>query len=224
MKKFDILTFILSIYVIVELWVNSVISYSSDVHRIVLIVDFLICIIFIYDFFVRLIKSENKLYFIKVNWIDLIASVPFIEPLRVGRVFRIIRVLRALRSAKYIFSFFYKKNSSSIFNLTLLSSLLLSIVTSLSIYILEKDINPYFETFEDAFWWSLFTLSTIGYADVLPITSEGKMFTMILVAGGIVLIGSFTAMIVDYFIKDEEINERLNRIENKVDKILKKLK
>ena len=97
-------------------------------------------------------------------------------------------------------------------------------MTSLSIYILEKDINPYFETFEDAFWWSLFTLSTIGYADVLPITSEGKMFTMILVAGGIVLIGSFTAMIVDYFIKDEEINERLNRIENKVDKILKKLK
>ena len=224
MKKFDLLIFILSIYVIVELWVTSVFSFSSSITKTLLIIDFIICIIFIYDFFSKLIKSNNKLYFLKFNWIDLVSSIPLIEPLRVGRVFRIVRVLRALRSAKHIFSFFYERNSSSIFNLTLLSSFLLAIVTSLSIYILEKDINPYFQTFEDAFWWSLFTLSTIGYADVLPVTSEGKMFTMILVAGGIVLIGSFTAMIVDYFIKDEEINDKLDRIEDKVDEILRKLK
>ena len=55
-------------------------------------------------------------------------------------------------------------------------------------------------------------------------TSEGKMFTMILVAGGIVLIGSFTAMVVDYFIKDDEISDRLTKIEEKVDEILRKMK
>ena len=78
-----------------------------------------------------------------------------------------------------------------------------------------------FASLFDSLWWSVITLTTVGYGDIVPITPEGKVFSILLIGMGIGLIGTFTGYITDFFIQDEEINERLIRIEDKLDRFIK---
>ena len=87
-------------------------------------------------------------------------------------------------------------------------------------FTIENRVNPEFGTLLDSFWWSVVTLSTVGYGDVVPVTPEGKVFSVLLIGMGIVLIGTLTGFLTDYFISDEEMVERLERIEDKLDRLL----
>ena len=78
---------------------------DSNMSQLIQIIDFGICIIFFYDFLAGLIRSEDKLEYIKFGWIDLLASIPTIDLLRFGRIVRILRIItifRALKSSKTI--------------------------------------------------------------------------------------------------------------------------
>lgn len=80
----------------------------------------------------------------------------------------------------------------------------------------------------DSVWWSVITTTTLGFVrDVEPLTVEGKVLSVILIGMGIMLFGTFTGMVTDYFVGDEEIrkdikkvNDRLDRIEDKIDKLI----
>ena len=87
-------------------------------------------------------------------------------------------------------------------------------------FTIENPVNPEFGTLLDSFWWSVVTLSTVGYGDVVPVTPEGKVFSVLLIGMGIVLIGTLTGFLTDYFISDEEMVERLERIEDKLARLL----
>jgi len=76
---------------------------------------------------------------------------------------------------------------------------------------------------------SVITTTTLGFVrDVEPLTAEGKVFSVILIGMGILLFGTFTGMVTDYFVGDEEIrkdiktiNDKLDRIEGKIDKLIR---
>ena len=78
-------------------------------------------------------------------------------------------------------------------------------------------------------WWCIITTVTLGFVqDVAPITVAGKLYSVFLIVLGMVLFGTFTGMVADYFISDEEIkdeiknlNIKLTDIENKLDTLLK---
>lgn len=134
LTTFEKLIVILSIYVIVELYISSVITYSPTVSIWTQRIDFIICILFLYDFFSRLIKAKEKGSFLKYNWIDFISSIPTIGILRIGRIVRIIRVLRILRSGKVFYRFLDKNNSLSTFGYIVILNIFLILLASISLY------------------------------------------------------------------------------------------
>jgi voltage-gated potassium channel len=221
--KLEKLILILSIYVVVELYVHTLFQYSDIVSLTVLIIDTLICLIFLYEFFLGFRKSSSKSSFLRRNWIDFISSIPMVGVLRIGRVVRVIRIFRLFRGGKIITEYVKENRSLNTFQLVLFFTVVLLILSTLSIYTLERDINPEIETIWDGLWWSIITISTIGYGDIIPITPEGRIFTVILIWVGIGLIGTFTGVIVNYFVKDEEILSRLNSIELQLKQIDEKL-
>ena len=62
-------------------------------------------------------------------------------------------------------------------------------------YLLERRANPHFHRVEDGLWWSLVTLTTIGYGDVYPITRAGRLLASVVVLMGIGLVGLVTGKI-----------------------------
>lgn len=105
-KLFNILILILSVYVLISLLVSVIFELSEELNILLGYIDNFICIVFLVDFWIRFKKADNKLEFMKWGWIDLIASIPFLDFARAGRVIRLIRlvrVFRALKSTKLIY-------------------------------------------------------------------------------------------------------------------------
>ena len=120
--------------------------------------------------------------------IDIAAVVPFYLGLALDlRFLRAFRLMRALRLTVYgaavesLAAVFYNERRS-LFGALVVMMLLLIVASSL-VYFVERAAQPVaFASIPHAMWWGLATLTTVGYGDVTPITSLGRLF------GGIVTI------------------------------------
>lgn len=205
-----ILSLIVAIILILELTINL----NKTTLNILYTIDFFIWVIFVIDYFKRLYKSRNKKKFIKRNIIDLISIIPLytilavfriLNILKIGKVSRIaniskvVRIFGVFKKSKTNFDIFIKTNN---FNYTLLICILVLIVSSILITFIEKI------DFFDSLWWSIVTVTTVGYGDIYPKTILGKIVATILMFMGIGLIGSLTSTISTYFInKENKSNE-----------------
>jgi voltage-gated potassium channel len=197
---------IFSIISIVSLLVDTFYVLPKEVSEVIHYFDFLVSIFFLLEFFLRLTKAKNKLHFMKWGWIDLISSIPSIGFLRYGRIFRLIRLLRIFRSFKEIFRLsnrlFEDKMKGIAYSMILLAFLLLSF-SSISILLFETHPNSNIKTAEDAIWWSYCTITTVGYGDKYPVTTEGRLIGMMLMTFGVGIFSTFTAYITTTIIKSK---------------------
>jgi voltage-gated potassium channel len=203
---FNLLILILSIYVLVSLLINTFITLDTELSALLNYIDNFICVIFLIDFFVRLKNADNKLKFMRWGWIDLVASIPAIDILRAGRILRLIRLLRifrALKSTKLIYEHINKNKKQSALTSVALISFLMVLFASISILQVEKDINSNIKTAEDAIWWSYVTITTVGYGDKFPVTTEGRIIGAILMTTGVGIFGTFTALISSWFMQNK---------------------
>jgi voltage-gated potassium channel len=206
-KLFNILILILSVYVLISLLVSVIFELSEELNILLGYIDNFICIVFLVDFWIRFKKADNKLEFMKWGWIDLIASIPFLDFARAGRVIRLIRlvrVFRALKSTKLIYEHITHNKKQSVLTSVALISILMIIFSSIAILQFEKDINSNIKTAEDAIWWSYVTITTVGYGDKYPITTEGRIIGAILMTTGVGIFGTFTALVSSWFIQKNE--------------------
>lgn len=198
----NLLIVVLSIYVLAALVVDTFFTLPSDLHDLLQIIDDGICVIFLYEFFYRLYKSENRLHFMKWGWIDLISSIPALPFVRFGRLFRLIRlirVLRAFRSLRVLTRHMFRNRAVGAMSAVTIIAFLAVIFSSISILVLEKDLPGKIKTAEDAIWWALGTITTVGYGDKMPVTSEGKLIGVILMFIGVGMFGTFTAFVASWF-------------------------
>ena len=149
-------------------------------------------------------KSKVRFFFSFFGLVDLIAILPFylalgmdLKSLRAIRLFRILRLFKFLRYgntlAKMKKSFNIIKRELFLFTL---ATLLLLYFSSIGIYYFENEAQPeVFTSLFDAMWWSVATLTTVGYGDVYPITNGGKIFASAIVFIGLGLVAIPTGLI-----------------------------
>jgi len=155
--------------------------------------------------------------------IDLMAILPGYRPLRVLRIFVLFRLFKLLRYTKSINEFVQVLVEKRFELLTLLFLLVFIVVTAgIAIYVFETHVNPKINTLFDAIYWALVTISTVGYGDIAPVTTEGRVVSGIIIVSGIAMISFVTSVIVSAFsIKLEELKEnRLIHDLNKEDAFL----
>jgi len=193
--------------VLISLAINSFLNLSDELSSLLNYIDNIICIIFLIDVINRFRKAENKLEFMKWGWIDLIASIPSVEFLRAGRILRLIRlirVFRALKSTKLIYEHINRNKKQSAITSVALISILMVIFSSIAILQFEKDVNSNIKSAEDAIWWSFVTITTVGYGDKFPITTEGRIIGAILMTAGVGIFGTFTALVSSWFLENKK--------------------
>jgi voltage-gated potassium channel len=235
---FQILILILSVVVLGALAVNSAFKLPSEISNALQKIDTAVCFIFLLDFVVRYYKAESKLQFMKWGWIDLISSLPnlsglpYLSNLRWGRVFRlfrIIRLIRALRATHRITNLLLKDKFKTGVAAVVMLSILLLIFSTLGILICERnDPQANIKTAGDAIWWSVTTLTTVGYGDKYPVTTAGRCLAMISMIGGMGLFGGLSGLAASFFIGNKEkgivteeskILARLEQLEQKIDRL-----
>ena len=218
---FQLLILMLSIYVLVALFIQAAVPISPETTLLIERIDFVICLVFIYDFFVRLYKAESKLSFLKWGWIDLVSSIPMFEALRWGRfvrIVRILRILRAFRSTKILLDYIFRNRAQGTFGTVALVSVVMVLFSSIAILNLENMPESNIKTPSDAVWWSFVTITTVGYGDKFPVTHEGRAIAAVLMTAGVGLFGTFTAYVASYFL-DAEREKEQSEIQQLIDEV-----
>jgi len=150
--------------------------------------------------------------------VDLLAIFPAYRPLRVLRIFILFRFLKLLRYTRSINQFVDVLANKRFELLTLLFLLVFVVFTGgIAFYVLEEAHNPRINHIFDAVYWSLVTISTVGYGDISPVTNGGRMISMVIIVFGIAMISFATSVIVSAFseklneLKEERVIEEVNK-------------
>jgi voltage-gated potassium channel len=207
---FNLLIVFLSVYVIIALLMDTFFKLPIEVSNLLSLIDDFICIIFIADFSIRLYYAKNKLKFLQWGWIDLLSSIPAFPFVRFGRVFRLVRlfrVLRGFRSIRVLVNHIYRNRVKGTITSVALITVLIVIISSISILLVETDQNSNIKTAEDALWWSMVTVTTVGYGDKYPVTTEGRIIGTFLMVVGVGVFGVFTAYVASWFIEGKQNNK-----------------
>lgn len=163
--------------------------------------ELLIITFFTGEYIVRIIWAENKWKYIfsAEGLIDLIAILPSLiafgsTDLRTLRACRLLRILRIGKLYRYhqalhsLFSAFKDVRDEIVVSLGI--GLLILYFSSLGIYHLESSVQPEaFGSISKCVWWSIVTLTTVGYGDATPITIGGRFLTGLILPLGIGIIG-----------------------------------
>lgn len=223
---FQFAVLVLSFVALLTLVIDTTTELPGEVSSLLQHIDNAVCIVLLIDFLVRFRKSPAKLAFMKWGWIDLVASIPTLEVLRLGRlvrIFRVLRMLRGMRLVHRILTTVFRNKLKGGISIALLSVFLLICFSSVSILICETDPESNIHTAGDAVWWSIATLSTVGYGDRYPVTTEGRIVASVLMFSGLGLFGTISALTASFFVglpqetdSTKELEEEVNRLRTEI--------
>ncbi len=198
--RLQVITLILSVYVLGALFVQQVFTLSDKANNILQWVDFGVCLVFLTDFFIRLYRAPSKRAFMKWGWIDFVTSMPMMGAWRFGRAFKI---LRAVRSIKLLLKYAIECGKISPLGTVAIISVGLVFLSAFAIFQFENPVDSpdgNIKTIGDAFWWAYVTITTVGYGDKFPVTIGGRIVAMVLMTAGVGLFGAFTGFVASLFI------------------------
>ncbi|QXC56065.1 potassium channel family protein [Vibrio mimicus] len=182
------------IYVVVALLPDIAVLSPEDLE----FLDGLLWIVwgvFATELLVKIFVSPKPLQYMIQNWPDvLIVAMPFLRPLRFLRILLVLP--KAWRQTRSVL----RQKTFSFIGLTSLSTVLLS---AAFVYLVEKGTPSPINSYSDALWWAMSTITTVGYGDMYPVTGFGRGVAVFLMLTGITLFGLLTASVASFFVEDD---------------------
>ena len=206
---------------------------SPELRAAANLLNWIIWLAFCADFIVRW-SADRRWGFLRTSWFDLtliVLTPPFgvpesLQSARSVRVLRLLRLVRAgamagigLRSARRAFG-------ARKFHIVILFAAATVMLGAAGVFVFEAGQNRSMSGFGDAIWWAIVTATTVGYGDVSPVTTEGRIIAVLLMLTGIGVIGIFTATVASFFFEQDrgaggaDIAARLDAIERKLDALI----
>jgi voltage-gated potassium channel len=181
-----------------------------------------IWLLFAVDYVVRLVLARRKWRFVGGHLVDLVTLLlPMFRPLRALRIVTVISVLnRQLRDDFRGRIVVYVTGTV----------VLVAFVAALAVLDAERDApDASITTFGEALWWTITTISTVGYGDRYPVTTEGRIVAATLMVAGIALLGVVTASIASWFVENlrtssQRTESELAAAEEKIDLLVEEVR
>ena len=165
---------------------------------------------FAIDLLVRLALAERRWPFLRRNWLDVVTlAVPMLRPLRALRAVVALNVL-SRRGKGFV--------RGRVVAYVVAAVGIVGFVAALAMLDAERGHpNATVDSFGDALWWAATTVTTVGYGDQFPTTTEGRLVGVGLMLTGIALLGVITAALASWFVeKVAEVQAAEERTEEEV--------
>jgi voltage-gated potassium channel len=177
-----------------------VVSVSPTMNNALSVIQWVCWIAFATDLLFGLIKAESKVTYLKRHPLEIASTLlPFLRPLRLMRVISFGGLALQKVAIGRQFAITLKVAIATIF---------VAYVSAVQITILARSTEgSNIKNFGDGLWWAVTTVTTVGYGDRYPTTTEGRFLAVLLMVMGISLVGVITASVASWFVKmsqDEE--------------------
>ena len=207
-KLFDVILLIAILISVFGVILSSVESIEKEYGHFLRFIEWLFTILFTIEYILRIysIKKPFKYIFSFMGIIDFLSIIPTylvflyspihvlvdIRAIRLIRIFRVFKLSRYLRGAN-IMQIALKSSRPKII-VFLLSVILIVIILGTLMYIVEGQKNG-FDNIPKSIYWSVVTLTTVGYGDVVPVTIIGKFLASIIMILGYGIIAVPTGIV-----------------------------
>lgn len=215
-KSFAIFIQLLIVLSVITFSIETLPDLKPHTRVILNSIEVFCVIVFTIEYLARIFVAEKRAKFIFsfFGLIDLFAILPFylsfgvdLRSLRVLRMFRLFRLLKLVRynkAMRHFTSAMLLAREQIILFMAI--TLVLIYFAAVGIYYFESEAQPeYFSSIFDSLWWSIITLTTVGYGDVYPITVGGRIFTFFILLIGLGIVAIPTGIISSSLTKVVEI-------------------
>jgi len=180
-----------------------ILPLPDTIREVLYILDSLISTILLFDFFVHLFAArERRRYLIWQAWFDLLGALPGLPALRLARIPGLVVTLRELQNTTPLEVRLAARQRLAESTLLIVVLVVLVVVTvgSILIVLVEAPVeSANIKSGEDAVWWSIVTVSTVGYGDRFPVTSLGRLIGTAMIVMGVSLFSVLTSYIATQF-------------------------
>lgn len=168
--------------------------------------DLLICIFFLIDFLIALSRAPSKrnYFFRERGWLDLVGSIPtmglvfkYASLLRLARLSRASRIaihLGRKQRGELVRDVLQNRSQYAGFLVILMAISVLAFASVLVLQFESASPDAMIKTGWDAFWYSVVTITTVGYGDYYPITTWGRVTAMFIMIAGVGIIGALASL------------------------------
>jgi len=179
---------------------------DPEIRQVLSSVDLMVCVVFFADFLVLLLNvPSKKAYMLRWGWIDLISSIPMVDPLRWGRLARVVRIITILRAVKSIRVIGNSVRTSPFETLSVMIFVVVFVSFSVSAGLIlefERGHNSSLKTSTDALWWSFLSIMNAKGGFHLPVSVEGILNTVYLNKIGLLLFAYLNGSIVAWLVSN----------------------
>ncbi|MDR7187377.1 voltage-gated potassium channel [Microbacterium sp. BE35] len=201
----------LSILSILNLVLMYAIAGDRALELVLSVMNALFSAIFLGDFIYRISTAPkaSRYFFRGFGWADLLASLPFpqFKILRLFRLLRVFRLLRELGPRTVWTTLIHDRANSALMTLLLMGILVLQFGSISILYVEEDADGANITSASDALWYTIVTISTVGYGDQYPVTNAGRMIGTLIIVVGVGIFGTFTGYLANLFLGPRKADE-----------------
>jgi voltage-gated potassium channel len=193
------------------------IPLATEAKKALVQINLLITFVFLADFIHLFRRAENKIAYMKSQgWLDLLGSLPVYPVLRFFRIFRMVVVWRELRKHGIhpIREQIVQRRAQNALRYT--GFIVLFVITLGTILVLQfESVSPSANilTEQEAIWWAIVTIATVGYGDYYPVTFYGRLVGTVMIIVGVGMFGVLSSYLAKSFLsptkrESEDQNQR----------------
>ena len=190
----ETLTLLALVFLIAYSYPAFVTPISTETQTLIEIVQWVCWSAFAIDLLVGISTATSKSNYLKHHLLDVAAVLlPFLRPLRLMRVLSFGGLVIQKVAIGRQFAITMKVAIASIF---------IAYVAAVQVTISERGVEgSNIKNFGDGLWWAVTTVTTVGYGDRFPVTTEGRLLAVLLMLAGISLVGVITASVASWFVR-----------------------
>lgn len=207
-KWFDIILFILIILSVLLVMLESVSWIDATYHRTLFVLEWVVTIFFTIEYIARIITIKKPWKYILSFYgiIDFLSTIPLYlsyivagsQALLAVRAFRLLRVFRILKLVQFLGEASHLKSalkaSRAKITVFLFAVLIVSVILGTVMYLVEGE-EAGFTSIPTSIYWTIVTLTTVGYGDIAPITPQGQLIATIIMLLGYGIIAVPTGIV-----------------------------